>query len=62
MISVGIITVSDRVFRGEYEDKSGPALKQFCEKRGWQVLPKRSFPTKKLSSATRRRNWRIPAR
>jgi len=38
MISVGIITVSDRVFRKEYEDKGGPALKQFCEKRGWQVV------------------------
>ena len=37
MIAVGIITVSDRVFRGGYEDKGGPALKEFCEKRGWQV-------------------------
>jgi molybdopterin adenylyltransferase len=37
MISVGIITVSDRVFRNEYEDKGGPALKRFCENRGWQV-------------------------
>jgi molybdopterin adenylyltransferase len=37
MITVGIITVSDRAFRGGYEDKSGPALKQFCEKRGWPV-------------------------
>jgi len=37
MISVGIITVSDRAFRGQYEDKSGPALKQFCEKLGWQI-------------------------
>jgi molybdopterin adenylyltransferase len=37
MISVGIITVSDRVFRGEYEDKGGPALKQFCEKHDWRV-------------------------
>jgi molybdopterin adenylyltransferase len=38
MITVGIITVSDRTFRGEYEDKSGPLLKQFCEKRGWSVI------------------------
>ena len=37
MISVAIITVSDRAFRGEYEDKSGPALAQFCSKRGWKV-------------------------
>src|ERR1041384_1112547 len=37
MISVAIITVSDRAFRGEYEDKSGPALAQFCSKRGWKI-------------------------
>lgn len=37
MISIGIITVSDRAFRGEYEDKSGPVLKQFCEARRWNI-------------------------
>jgi molybdopterin adenylyltransferase len=36
-MNVGIITVSDRAFRCQYEDKSGPALKAFCEKRGWSV-------------------------
>jgi molybdopterin adenylyltransferase len=44
MISVGIITVSDRVFRREYEDKGGPALKQFCEKRGWSVTTQAVVP------------------
>jgi len=44
MITVGIITVSDRVFRGEYEDKGGPALKQLCEKRGWQVTTQAVVP------------------
>ena len=37
MITTGIITVSDRVSRGEMEDRGGPALKQFCEKQGWTV-------------------------
>ena len=37
MISVGIITVSDRASRGQYEDRSGPALRQFCEAQGWTV-------------------------
>jgi len=37
MILVGIITVSDRASRGQYEDKSGPALWQFCEQQGWTV-------------------------
>jgi molybdopterin adenylyltransferase len=44
MISAGIITVSDRVFRSEYEDKGGPALKQFCEKRGWQIVAQAVVP------------------
>jgi molybdopterin adenylyltransferase len=37
MITTGIITVSDRVSRGEMDDRGGPALKQFCEKQGWTV-------------------------
>ncbi|MEA3187157.1 MAG: molybdopterin adenylyltransferase [Chthoniobacter sp.] len=36
--SVGIITVSDRAARGEYDDLGGPALRDFAEKNGWQVL------------------------
>src|SRR6266446_5378770 len=44
MISIGIITVSDRAFRGEYEDKSGPALKQFCEKHGWSIAAQAIVP------------------
>lgn len=44
MISVGIITVSDRAFRGEYEDKSGPALKRFCEKCGWEIAVQTVVP------------------
>ena len=44
MIGVGIITVSDRASRGEYEDKSGRALKRVCEKRGWKVLDQAIVP------------------
>ncbi len=44
MITVGIISVSDRAFRGQYEDKSGPALKQFCEKRLWTVAEQAIVP------------------
>jgi molybdopterin adenylyltransferase len=44
MSSVGIITVSDRAFRGEYEDKGGPSLKSFCEKHGWQVAAQAVVP------------------
>ena len=44
MITVGIITVSDRASRNEYEDKSGPALKRFCEKIGWRVTQQTIIP------------------
>src|SRR5438094_10429992 len=37
MISVGIITISDRAARGEYEDCGGPALRAAAEKNGWSV-------------------------
>ena len=35
--NAGIITVSDRGFSGEREDKSGPALKDFLEKAGFDI-------------------------
>ena len=37
-IHVGIITVSDRASRGEYDDLGGPALKQAAEERGGLVV------------------------
>jgi molybdopterin adenylyltransferase len=44
MITVGIITVSDRVSLGKYEDKGGLALKEFCERRGWSVAEQAVVP------------------
>jgi molybdopterin adenylyltransferase len=37
-MDVGIITVSDRASRGEYEDHGGPALRQAAKERDWHVL------------------------
>jgi molybdopterin adenylyltransferase len=37
-IKVAILTVSDRSFRGEREDLSGPALGVEAEKLGWSVV------------------------
>jgi molybdopterin adenylyltransferase len=37
-IVVGIITISDRASSGEYDDLGGPALKEFVQENGWQVL------------------------
>jgi molybdopterin adenylyltransferase len=53
MITVGIITVSDRVFRDQYEDKSGPALKAFCEKRGWNVAGQAVVPDEEAAIGDR---------
>lgn len=36
-IQIAILTVSDRSFRGEREDLSGPALGVEAEKLGWEV-------------------------
>ena len=34
-----VITVSDRCFRGEREDRSGPALATYLEEQGFTLLP-----------------------
>jgi molybdopterin adenylyltransferase len=54
-MNVGIITVSDRVFRGEYDDKSGPALKAFCQQRGWSIAATAVVPDEEalISDKTR---------
>jgi molybdopterin adenylyltransferase len=37
-ITVGLITVSDRASRGEYDDLGGPALKDASLQNNWSVL------------------------
>ncbi len=37
LISVGILTVSDRASSGHYHDFGGPAVRAAAEKRGWDV-------------------------
>jgi molybdopterin adenylyltransferase len=44
VITVGIITVSDRASAGEYADLGGPAVKKFAEQAGWQVLAEGIVP------------------
>jgi len=43
-IPVGIVTISDRAFRGLYPDRSGPALRQAAEACGWQTLAQTVVP------------------
>ena len=46
-IQVGIITVSDRASRGQYDDLGGPALKKAAEGYGWQVAAESLVPDEK---------------
>lgn len=46
-IQAGIITVSDRASRGQYDDLGGPALKQAAEGYGWKVAAESLVPDEK---------------
>ncbi len=43
-ITVGIITISDRASRGQYDDLGGPALKQAAEGYSWKVAAELLVP------------------
>ena len=46
-IQTGIITVSDRASRGEYDDLGGPALKTAADGYGWKVVGELLVPDEK---------------
>ncbi len=46
-INAGIITISDRAARGEYEDLGGPALQQAARGYGWRVAAHTLVPDDK---------------
>jgi len=43
-ITVGVITVSDRVSQGVYDDLGGPALKEAAARYGWQIVAEAIVP------------------
>lgn len=43
----GIITISDRASRGQYDDLGGPALKKAAHDYGWRVLVESLVPDEK---------------
>jgi molybdopterin adenylyltransferase len=47
LIPTGIITVSDRASRGEYEDLGGPALREAATAQGWRVTAQTIVPDEK---------------
>jgi molybdenum cofactor synthesis domain-containing protein len=44
MITIGILTVSDRSSRGERADSSGPEIRSWAEKQGFHVADERIVP------------------
>jgi molybdopterin adenylyltransferase len=46
-IEAGIITISDRASRGQYDDLGGPALKKAAQDCGWNVLAEALVPDEK---------------
>jgi molybdopterin adenylyltransferase len=46
-IDAGIITISDRASRGQYDDLGGPALKKAAQECGWNVLAETLVPDEK---------------
>lgn len=54
-ILVGLITISDRATRGEYDDLGGPALKQAATGHGWNVTAETLVPdeTREIQRAVR---------
>ena len=46
-LTAAVITVSDKGFRGEREDTSGPALRAMLEEQGWQVVHTALVPDEK---------------
>ncbi|MBI2948839.1 MAG: MogA/MoaB family molybdenum cofactor biosynthesis protein [Verrucomicrobia bacterium] len=46
-IHVGIITISDRASRGEYDDLGGPALCKAAESYGWKIVVESLVPDEK---------------
>ena len=43
-IAVGIVTISDRASRGQYDDLGGPALRNAVERSGWRVVAESLVP------------------
>lgn len=46
-IQTGIITISDRASRGQYDDLGGPALRKAAEGYGWKVAAESLVPDEK---------------
>lgn len=58
-IRVGILTISDRSFRGERGDLSGPALSQVVLSQGWIITNQDIVPDEKEQISKTLKTWAI---
>jgi molybdenum cofactor synthesis domain-containing protein len=57
-VQVGILTISDRASAGEYEDRSGPALREIVEgELGWTVALAETVPDEQDDIERRLKSW-----
>ena len=52
MFTVGILTISDKGYKGERKDLSGAAIREFVEKQGWTVKQQHIVPDELLKIKT----------
>jgi molybdopterin adenylyltransferase len=58
MVSVGLMTVSDRGASGEYEDRSGPLMAEFlAANTGWQISERAIVPDDEETIARVLSSW-----
>lgn len=57
-VRVGILTVSDRVASGDYEDKSGPLISGIISRRSdWEIIHQAVLPDELDDIVTILKNW-----
>jgi len=57
MIRVAILTISDRSYRGERPDSSGPALTDYSLSQNWEVIASLIVPDEKVQIISVMREW-----
>ena len=57
MIPMAVLIVSDRVSRGEMEDKTGPHLAEVIKTHGWRVVETRVVPDERRQIEAALREW-----
>lgn len=57
MFTAGILTVSDRGWRGDYQDKSGPVARKMMSRLGYDVVKSEVVPDERDIIANRLVEW-----